>query len=641
MKTGRLLKRINSPSDLENLSYEQLDKLAEEIRNFIIKAVETSGGHMASNLGIVELTIALHRVFNSPEDKIVWDVGHQCYPHKILTGRKSEFEKLRQLDGLSGFIKSNESEHDIVDVGHASTSISYGLGLAIGLARSNQNGRVIAVLGDGALTGGMALEALNHASHIPNNLIIILNDNAMSISKNIGGISTSLTHLASTKGFITFERSLKSFVTKIPLIGKPLSRGTNRLKRAIKAYFYKENFFTSLGLKYVGPVDGHNIEKMEKTLNQIAEIDIPVLLHAITLKGKGHQDAEDDPSGYHGVTPSITNSTKSRKEKLTDVFTRSLMNAAEKDDKIVAITAAMAHGTGLQPFSEKYPERFFDVGIAEGHGVTFAAGLALAGMKPVVAIYSTFMQRAVDQIIHDVAIPKRDMVFVLDRAGLVPGDGETHQGIFDIALFKSVPDITIIAPANGGDLELAIEFALNKSGPVVVRYSKMATRKISKESLPPYELGKGYFVTEKSEKPLLIVSLGCLLEECESAVKKLEKEKVYADLYNLRFGSKIDDSLIELFGSYQLVIFVEEGIAKGGAGEAIGVKLANLDDKPLFNHMAVPEEFPPQGSREELIKKYGLDRDSIANKALELWQEIRFKKIVGQVREDKWESRTL
>jgi 1-deoxy-D-xylulose-5-phosphate synthase len=639
-----LLDRINNPDDLKAMDSQELTALSEEIREFIIDRTSKNGGHLASNLGAVELTLALHRVFSSPRDKIVWDVGHQAYTHKILTGRKEGFDRLRRLNGISGFPRREESPHDITDPGHASTSISTGIGIKKGQDLTSVEGDVIAVIGDGSLTGGLALEALNFTGHIPNNLIIVLNDNSMSIDKNVGAISSYLSRLAATSGYVHFSQTFDRMVKAVPLVGKPFYRFYSRLKKGYKSLFYRDGLFTELGFKYIGPIDGHNLALMEKIFQRTREMERPVVIHVITVKGKGLDMAEGDPTSYHGVSPVMKKGEESpRGVTLTSAFSEALMEAAERDSKITAITAAMKEGTGLAPFARAYGNRFFDVGIAESHGVTFAAGLAIAGLKPVVAIYSTFMQRVVDQLIHDVAIPSLPVVFVLDRAGLIPGDGETHQGIFDLALFRSVPRLDILAPVTAQELKLCFFWALEQDHPVLIRYAKMVSPPELSGHGEPVERGKGVFL-KRNDKPctILFINLGGLADRVFEAVELLEKEAIHADIYNLRFASSLDkESLIKLVDPYELIVMVEEGVKSGGAGESIASLFLEEDVNVNYLSLAVPNDFPPAATRDELITLYKLDGPGIFTRVLTKWQSYRFKKVVDQVKNDTWEGKKL
>jgi 1-deoxy-D-xylulose-5-phosphate synthase len=640
-----LLKKINSPEDLKRLSSEEMKKLAGEIRELIIKTTKVNGGHLASNLGAVELTLALHKVFESPKDKILWDVGHQAYTHKILTGRRELFGTLRKMGGISGFPRREESPHDITDPGHASTSISSGIGIKKGQDLSGKEGYVISVIGDGALTGGLALEAINFTGHIPNNLIIVLNDNSMSIDKNVGAISSYLSRIAAASSYVHFSQNFDKIVYHIPLIGKPFFRFYNSIKKGLKSIFYRDGLFTVLGFKYIGPIDGHNLPLLEKMFYRAKAVNRPVVIHIKTIKGRGSELAEGDPSSYHGVSPLPPSNSTEKKDgvKLTSAFSEVLMEEAENDSSLVAITAAMKEGTGLSAFQKKYPQRFFDVGIAEGHGVTFAAGLAIAGQRPVVAIYSTFMQRVVDQVIHDVAIPCLPVIFILDRAGIIPGDGETHQGLYDMALFRSVPGLDVLAPVTANEIKEAFRWAVQQKNPVMIRYSKMTSSEELSSYSEPFEKGKGVFLKKgESQSPLLFINLGGLANEILEASELLEKEGILSDVYNLRFAtSLVQEALLSLVEPYELVVFVEEGVKQGGVGEHLASMILEEEIKVKFLNLSVPNGFPCAATRDELISSYGLDGLGISNSVLDKWQSYRFRKVVDQVKNDSWEAKKL
>ncbi len=626
MNSNSLLSRINSPVDLKSLSVDELPALAGEIRSEIVKVVSKNGGHLASNLGVVELSIVLHRLFSSPRDKIIWDVGHQCYAHKILTGRRDNFHTLRLNNGLSGFPKRLESEHDIIETGHASTSISTGLGLLLGEEFANNSGKVIVVIGDGALTGGMALEALNHAGYLSKNLIIVINDNNMSIGPNVSAlshsarfkaVSTYLSRITATKYYQNIRDRIDRGLKVVPFFGYWLFDFVMKFKKGIKAVVLQENIFTDLGYKYYGPIDGHSFSRLSLVFKNVQKINGPVIVHVITKKGKGYSPAEGDPSLYHGVSPfSIEDGKIERKSSLTftEVFSDSIVKEAETDNRIIAITAAMTEGTGVASFRNRFPERFFDVGIAEQHAVAFAAGLAASGLKPVVAVYSTFMQRAVDQVIHDVALPGLPVVFAMDRAGLVENDGETHQGVYDITLFRSVPGLTFLAPAGTEELALMLQYALKKNSPVMLRYPKAPCISVPGVLSLPIEEGRGVFIHESGEE-FLVISVGGMFQEVVEAGNILNRDGIHTDIYNLRFIKPIDQEfLINIIKRYSYVLLVEDGARLGGIGEQISsiVQANKLDTD--FQHIGVPDTFISQASREELFLKCKIDRASIADK---------------------------
>jgi 1-deoxy-D-xylulose-5-phosphate synthase len=638
-----LLPKINSPHDIKKLSLRELNLLAQEIREQIVSAVANNGGHLSSNLGVVELTIALHFVFNSPDDKIVWDVGHQCYAHKMLTGRLALFSLLRKQNGLAGFPKYSESPHDAFNTGHASTSISAALGLLAAERMQGKKTHAIAVIGDGALTGGLAYEALSHAGHLGLPLIVILNDNKMSISRNVGGLSKYLSRLSMKAKYQTFRRHFDAMAKKIPFIGEAFFDLVVRLKRAVKAVFYIDNFFVDLGFEYVGPIGGHNIQALIDVLKDVRKLNRPVVVHVITRKGKGFDYAEDAPDSYHGVgsfsldgglavAPNNSkNNQTDKKKSFTEAFSGILLEAAEKDKHLIAVTAAMKTGTGLSNFAAAYPNRFFDVGIAEGHAVTFAAGLAAQGLKPVVAVYSTFIQRAVDQIIHDTALQKLPVIFALDRSGFVGADGETHQGLFDISIFRSTPNIRLLAPASENELRLIFDYAVSgtgahptfdsqrgeqEMGPTIIRYPKTTCPEETAAFSLPVELGRGVFVSRSGKGQVCLAFTGSLYSEAAAAAEILKKSGIETDLYNLRFLKPVDeDYLVNLMNSYKLTLFIEEGMREGGFGEyaaalalkrGVKFKTAVLAAKNSFL-----EENKALGTRKELLAANGLDGKGI------------------------------
>jgi 1-deoxy-D-xylulose-5-phosphate synthase len=615
MERKRILDTISGPQDLDGLSFFQLEELAGELRGIIMEVVSKNGGHLASNLGVVELTLALHRVFRSPHDKIIWDVGHQCYTHKLITGRKNRFSTLRTLGGMSGFPRREESPHDIVETGHASTSISVALGLLRGQRITGIDGKVVAVIGDGALTGGVALEALNQAAGCANDLIIVLNDNKKSISDNVGAISYYLTSMAATRLYQSLKKRFDRAVEQIPLFGRQLLQGIYRLKKGLKALFFRETLFSDLGFEYFGPIDGHNLPTLVRILKDVKKLEKPAVVHVCTVKGKGYIPAEGDPTLYHGVAPfSIVDGKLETKESptFTEAFSGLIAELAQEDERVVAITAAMANGTGLRLFQTRFPERFFDVGIAEQHAVTFASGLARAGCKPVVAIYSTFLQRAVDQVIHDVALPRLPVVFAVDRAGLVGPDGETHQGAFDIALFRGIPGLFILAPSTLVEMELMLRYSLAKDAPVMIRYAKAPCCSNETAASRPLLEGRGVFV-KQNRGEVLIVSFGALLSEALEAAELLGGMKIRTDVYNLRFIQPLDmDHLVSLFYRYRLICVAEEGCRCGGIGEQISAELTRRGPALSFLHLGFPREFLPQGSRRELLGLYGLDGRNMA-----------------------------
>jgi len=618
-----LLQNIKSPQDIKKMTLRELNCLAQEIRSQIVDTVSTNGGHLSSNLGVVELSIALHKVFNTPDDKIVWDVGHQCYAHKLITGRLDSFPSLRRQNGLAGFPKLSESPHDAFNTGHASTSISAALGLLAADRIQNGKSSVIAVIGDGALTGGMAYEALSHAGHLELPLIVILNDNKMSISRNVGGLSKYLSRLSMKGKYQTFRRHFDAMVKKLPFFGNTFYSIILRLKRAVKAIFYTDNFFVDLGFEYVGPISGHNIQTIIGVLEDVKKLNRPVVIHLNTRKGKGYSYAEDDPDSYHGVASFCVDSgidqSKTVKQKsFTECFSNIILNAAEKDNSVAAVTAAMKTGTGLSAFAKKYPNRFFDAGIAEEHAVTFAAGLAAQGLRPVIAIYSTFIQRAVDQIIHDTALQNLPVIFALDRAGFVGADGETHQGLFDISLFRSTPNMTILAPASENEMKLVFDWSLmQEAGPVIIRYPKAYCPQETDAFSQPIEKGRGVWVSRGSENKVCIAFTGSLYREAAEAASILKESAIEADLYNLRFLKPVDEEyLAGLMNEYKIFCITEEGMKNGGFGEYCSSLALQKNCRAKIVHLAAETRFFEEdnalGTREELLAQNELDGNGIA-----------------------------
>ena len=624
-----MLSQINSPADLKKLKFGDLDRLAIEIRELIIATVAQNGGHLASNLGVVELSIALHRVFDSPADKIVWDVGHQCYAHKLLTGRFAAFCTLRKAGGIAGFPKREESPHDAFNTGHASTAISAALGMLAAERMQRGRNKAIAVIGDGALTGGLAYEALSHAGQLELPLIVILNDNNMSISPNVGGLSKYLSRLTMKAKYQSFRRYFDTMAKKIPYIGDVFFDMVVRLKRAVKAVFYIDNFFVDLGFEYVGPIDGHNIQYLIRVLEDVRQLERPVVVHVITRKGKGYGYAEDDPGNYHGVGPAPASAvTAGASKTFTEVFGAALLDRAGRNNDppgggLVALTAAMEQGTGLSPFRKTYPGRFFDVGIAEAHAVTFAAGLAARGLRPVAAVYSTFIQRSIDQIIHDVALQNLPVLFALDRAGFVSGDGETHQGLFDIALFRTVPRMTILAPASENELRLMLDYALTLEGPAMIRYPKAPCPPEESAFAPPLEEGRGVWLKRPPAGRICLAFTGSLYPQALDAARRLEAAGHETGLYNIRFLKPLDERyLIEQLSNYNLVAFIEEGVRSGGFSEYAAALFRRQGPRPTALVLAADEDFYANGraigTRDELLKVNQLDGTGIAEKILSM-----------------------
>ncbi len=598
-----MLEEINSPQDLKKLTLQQKKKLAEEIRNYIIEIVSKNGGHLASNLGVVELTIALHTVFNVPEDKIIWDVGHQCYVHKILTGRREKFKNLRKPNGLAGFPKSNESPADSFNTGHSSTSISAALGMARARDLQGKNNAVIAVIGDGALTGGMALEALNDAGYSKCKMTVILNDNEMSISPNVGGLNKFLGKLRTKKLYTTTNNLLKKQISSVPVIGKPMVVGIQRIKRAIKQLVIHKMFFEDIGFTYLGPVDGHNIEELESILKTSKQVNGPVLIHVLTKKGKGYKFAEKNPDKFHAISPfNIENGKlKTPKEKdYSKVFGEKIVELAKENSKIVAVTASMKNGTGLADFAQEFPYRFFDVGIAEQHAVTMAAGMAKEGMIPFVPIYSSFYQRAYDQVIHDVAMQNLPVIMCVDRAGIVGADGETHQGTLDMAFFRLVPNLTIIAPKDFKEFEDMLEFAVGLNKPVVIRYPRGGEdTEVKFKSHAKIELGKAEVLHEvkKLENPtkeVTIIAIGKTVSEAVKLADRMQKEEgITPEIINARFLKPFDsEKMIQSIQRTKNVITIEDGTVINGLATTVKELIVDNNIQNVkFKSYAYPDKF--------------------------------------------------
>ena len=598
-----MLEEINSPHDLKKLTLQQKKKLAEEIRNYIIEIVSKNGGHLASNLGVVELTIALHTVFNVPEDKIIWDVGHQCYVHKILTGRREEFKNLRKPNGLAGFPKSNESPADSFNTGHSSTSISAALGMARARDLQGKNNAVIAVIGDGALTGGMALEALNDAGYSKCKMTVILNDNEMSISPNVGGLNKFLGKLRTKKLYTTTNNLLKKQISSVPVIGKPMVVGIQRIKRAIKQLVIHKMFFEDIGFTYLGPVDGHNIEKLESILKTSKQVNGPVLIHVLTKKGKGYKFAEKNPDKFHAISPfNIENGElKTPKEKdYSKVFGEKIVELAKENSKIVAVTASMKNGTGLADFAQEFPYRFFDVGIAEQHAVTMAAGMAKEGMIPFVPIYSSFYQRAYDQVIHDVAMQNLPVIMCVDRAGIVGADGETHQGTLDMAFFRLVPNLTIMAPKDFNEFEDMLEFAVGLNKPVVIRYPRGGEdADVKFKSHAKIELGKAEVLhevknLENPNKEVTIIAIGKTVSEAVKLADRMQKEEgITPEIINARFLKPFDsEKMIQSIQRTKNVITIEDGTVINGLATTVKELIVDNNIQNVkFKSYAYPDKF--------------------------------------------------
>ena len=612
-----VLEKINEVNDIKKLSWEELEVLSEEIREFLIEKISVTGGHLASNLGVVELTMALHLSFDLPADKIVWDVGHQAYTHKILTGRKTGFDELRKYGGMSGFPKRKESECDSFDTGHSSTSISAAMGLVNARDLLGEKHHVIAVIGDGALTGGMAYEALNNASHLKKNFIIVLNDNKMSISENLGGMSKYLNSLRTAE----FYNGLKNGVehTLINMGGQKVYEGLKRTKDGIKQLFVPGMLFENMGIKYLGPVDGHNISDMQRVFNEAKRVKGAVLVHVLTKKGYGYEPAEKNPSKFHGTEPFVieTGLPKKKKEKpnYTDIFSAALCKLSEKNDKVVAITAAMPDGTGLKKFAGLYPNRFFDVGIAEEHAVTFAAGLAAGGMIPVVAVYSSFLQRAYDQIIHDVCIQNLHVIFAIDRAGLVGSDGETHQGIFDLSFLASIPNLCIMAPKNKQELYSMLTFAIKYEGPIAIRYPRGEAYEGLEGFREKIVYGKAEMLYP--EKDIALLAVGSMVRVAEEVRESLKEKGLSCTLINARFVKEFDRELIaSLAEDHKLLVTMEENVTTGGFGERVVDYVESNDIDLRVLKIALPDMYVEHGNVNILYKDAGIDAQSVVERIL-------------------------
>ena len=615
-----ILSKINKPEDLKKLNISEKQELATELRKLIIQTVSKTGGHLASNLGVVELTIALHSVFDAPKDKIVWDVGHQTYVHKILTGRKDKIGTIRSFNGLAGFPKSSESEYDCFNTGHSSTSISAALGMARARDIKKEHYSVIAVIGDGALTGGMALEALNDAGSSKTNLIVVLNDNEMSIAKNVGGISQFLTRIRTRKLYNKSDKYIKKMVLRIPKLGNRIIKFVRKIKYGIKQMVIPNMLFEDLGFKYLGPVDGHSIENLEAILKKAKELDGPILIHTLTKKGKGYRPAEENPDKFHSTSAfniETGNTVNSKKNDYSKIFGNKLVELANADKKIVAITAAMRDGTGLTEFAKKFPDRFFDVGIAEQHALTMAAGLAKEGLKPVVSIYSSFYQRAFDQAIDDICMQNLPVVMCVDRAGIVGNDGETHQGLLDMAFFRLIPSVTIMAPKDFKELEMMIEFAIGLNKPVVIRYPRGGEGKKKFAEHNEIELGKCEEIVENRfknvDKCVTIVAVGNMVERAVEVAEMLEKDNICAEIINARFIKPIDaDTIIEKIQKNRNCITIEDGTIASGLGTTVKELIVDNNLKDIqFKSFAYPDKFIEHGSVGELEEKYKMDVKSI------------------------------
>lgn len=629
---SKIIDKINSPQDLKSLSIAMMNKLAAEIRELLVKTVSECGGHLAANLGVVELTLALHHVFESPHDKIVWDVGHQSYVHKILTGRRDKMPTLRQYGGLSGFPKYEESEHDVFNTGHSSTSISAALGLALARDLRKEKYSVIAVIGDGALTGGMAFEALNHAGHAGTDIIVILNDNEMSISKNVGALSGYLNRLRTEPSYSRTKEEIEMVLNKIPGIGPNIARAAGRFKDMVKYIMVPGVFFEELGFTYIGPVNGHDLSELTLVLANAKKMKGPVLIHAITEKGRGYEPARRNPDIFHGIGPfdvDTGNPLKKTVKTYTEIFGEFLVSKAEEDERIVAITAAMASGTGLNLFARKFPHRFFDVGICEQHAVTMAAGMARNGLRPVVAIYSTFLQRAYDQIIHDVALQKLPVIFAIDRAGLVGEDGPTHHGVFDISYLRSIPNLVLMAPADENEFVDMLYTAFTLDSPVAIRYPRGVG-----EGVPisgqrnVLENGKSRIICEG--KDLGIITIGRGMSIGRDVASMLKEKGISVYLADARFIKPLDsERFIKMADSLKRLVIIEDNSLAGGFGSAVLEMLADSNKSADVLRIGIPDEFIEHGKVEYLWEYIGMDAVSVTQSIINRWPDL--------LENNKWE----
>ena len=615
-----VLDQIQNVNDIKNLTEEEIDTLQDEICTFLVESIAKTGGHLASNLGVIELTMALHLSFDLTKDKIVWDVGHQSYTHKILTGRKDGFEHLREYGGMSGFPKTEECEADSFNTGHSSTSISAGLGLAEAREITGQDYFVISVIGDGALTGGMAFEALNNASRMKTNFIIVLNDNNMSISENVGGLSKYLNDFRTADAYMDLKDGVVNSLSKIPVYGDRIVRKIRNAKSGIKQLFVPGMFFEEMGITYLGPVDGSNIKAMRRAFAEAKRVRGPVLVHVLTKKGNGYVPAERHPARFHGTAPFDIETGvplhKQSKAHYTDVFSTVMKKMGERDPKLVAITAAMTDGTGLKRFRNLYPERFFDVGIAEEHAVTFAAGMAKSGLKPVFAVYSSFLQRAYDQILHDVCLQKLPVVFAIDRAGLVGKDGATHQGIFDLSYLATIPNLTIMAPKNKWELSDMLKFAIAADTPMAIRYPRGDACDLWKEKRAPIESGKAEVLCEGTEVALF--AIGSMVETAWKVMEKLQERGISATVVNARFAAPLDKECIcGLAQKHRLLVTLEENVASGGMGEHVAALLMEEQSRIKLLRIAVPDTFVEHGDVDTLYRVLGMDADTVTNRICE------------------------
>lgn len=622
-----ILEKIKEANDVKQLSLSECEQLAQEIRDFLIRSLSETGGHLASNLGVVELTIALHRFLHFPEDKLVWDVGHQAYTHKILTGRKEQFATLRKTGGLSGFPKRKESDCDAFDTGHSSTSISAGLGLVQARDLKGENYQVVSVIGDGALTGGMAYEALNNAAELKNNFIIILNDNEMSITRNVGGMSSYLDHIRMAAPYTELKMGVTNALKKIPKVGDGMVDALHKTKSSIKQLVIPGMLFENMGLTYLGPVDGHDMRQLGKVLQEAKRKQGPVLIHVLTEKGRGYEPAMRHPARFHGAAPYEieTGLPKSNgNPSYTDIFSTVMRKFGDREPDVVAVSAAMVPGTGLKRFGNMFPDRLFDVGIAEEHAVTFAAGLALGGLRPVVAIYSSFLQRAIDQILHDVCMQNLPVVFAVDRAGLVGSDGETHHGCFDLSYLSMMPNMTVMAPKNKWELSDMMKFAIRQNGPVAIRYPRGEAYTGLEEYRAPIEMGKAE-VLEKG-KEIAILAVGNMVRTAVQVTENLRKKGYEPTLVNMRFVKPLDTELLDIIKEdHSLIVTMEENVKSGGFGEQVMTYYGSRIHGPAVRIVAIEDRFVPHGSVEDLMRQQQMDSDSVTERVLQWQTKVKTK----------------
>ena len=620
-----ILDKIKKENDIKKIQPQEWNQLADEIREFLIEKISRCGGHLASNLGVVELTMALHLTFQLPEDKIIWDVGHQSYTHKLLTGRRDGFDELRKYDGMSGFPKPHESKCDAFGTGHSSTSISAGLGYAHARDIKGEDYKVISVIGDGALTGGMAFEALNNAPELKKNFIIVLNDNNMSISENVGGLSTHLNRLRTAESYRDLKEGVVNSLNRIPVYGERVVTKVRRTKSSIKQLFIPGMIYENMGITYLGPIDGHDIGQMCKVFQEASRVEGPVMVHCITKKGKGYEPAERLPARFHGAEPfdieTGVPSVKKDKAGYTDIFSTVMRKLGDRNEKVVAITAAMLTGTGLKRFHNMFPDRFFDVGIAEEHAVTFAAGLAAGGMIPIFAVYSSFLQRAYDQILHDVCIQNLHVVFAIDRAGLVGSDGETHQGIFDISYLCSIPNMTLMAPKNKWEFSDMIKFAVDYNGPIAIRYPRGEAYDGLEDWREPIAYGKSEVIYNESE--ICLFAFGSMVKTAE-AVRDMLKDKGYScSIVNARFAKPLDYEMLDkIEQGHKLIVTMEENVRSGGFGDQVMEYAQQKNWQTRILNISIDDEYVEHGNVAILCKEVGIDADTIVNKIMTEYMEL-------------------